>query len=119
MKIGVLGTGMVGQAIASKLVELGHHVMMGSRSADNAKAAEWAPNGAARRRWNIRRGRGVSEVVFLHPGTSSLEALGGRRGNLGERCWSMWRTCCQPMRRTSIARRADSEPFRWPGWSRH
>jgi hypothetical protein len=37
MKIGVLGTGMVGQAIASKLVELGHDVMMGSRTADNAK----------------------------------------------------------------------------------
>jgi predicted dinucleotide-binding enzyme len=32
MKIGVLGTGMVGNAIASKLVALGHEVMMGSRS---------------------------------------------------------------------------------------
>jgi predicted dinucleotide-binding enzyme len=32
MKIGVLGTGMVGNAIASKLVALGREVMMGSRS---------------------------------------------------------------------------------------
>ncbi len=42
MKISVLGTGMVGQAIGSKLVSLGHQVMMGSRSATNEKAAEWA-----------------------------------------------------------------------------
>lgn len=41
MKIAVLGTGMVGQAIASKLVELGHEVMMGSRNADNPKALAW------------------------------------------------------------------------------
>ena len=39
MKIAVLGTGMVGDAIGSKLVELGHSVMMGSRTADNEKAA--------------------------------------------------------------------------------
>ncbi len=40
MKIGVLGTGMVGTIIASKLVQLGHDVKMGSRSADNPKARE-------------------------------------------------------------------------------
>ena len=33
MKLGVLGTGMVGQAIATKLVALGHEVKMGSREA--------------------------------------------------------------------------------------
>ena len=42
MKIGVLGTGMVGEAIASKLVELGHDVRMGSRTAANEKATAWA-----------------------------------------------------------------------------
>lgn len=42
MKIGVFGTGMVGNAIASKLVALGHEVMMGSRTSDNAKARTWA-----------------------------------------------------------------------------
>ena len=31
MKIGVLGTGMVGQAISGKLVELGHDVVVGTR----------------------------------------------------------------------------------------
>jgi len=40
-KIGVLGTGMVGKTVGGKLVELGHDVLMGSRTADNAAAAEW------------------------------------------------------------------------------
>jgi predicted dinucleotide-binding enzyme len=38
MKIGVLGTGAVGNAIGGKLVSLGHDVMMGARAADNPKA---------------------------------------------------------------------------------
>ncbi|MDP4199145.1 MAG: NAD(P)-binding domain-containing protein [Bacteroidota bacterium] len=42
MKIGVLGTGIVGQTIGSKLIELGHEVLLGSRSASNEKAAKWS-----------------------------------------------------------------------------
>jgi 8-hydroxy-5-deazaflavin:NADPH oxidoreductase len=42
MKIGVLGTGAAGNAIGGKLVELGHDVMMGARSADNPKALAFA-----------------------------------------------------------------------------
>jgi len=38
MKIAVLGTGMVGETISSKLIELGHEVMMGSRTVGNEKA---------------------------------------------------------------------------------
>jgi predicted dinucleotide-binding enzyme len=38
MKIAVFGTGMVGDTIGSRLIELGHEVMMGSRSASNDKA---------------------------------------------------------------------------------
>jgi hypothetical protein len=41
MRIGVMGTGMVGNSIATKLVALGHEVTMGSRTADNEAAAEW------------------------------------------------------------------------------
>jgi predicted dinucleotide-binding enzyme len=37
MKIGVLGTGPVGNALGGKLVSLGHNVMMGGRSATNEK----------------------------------------------------------------------------------
>jgi len=41
MKIGILGTGMVGATLGAKLTALGHEVKMGSRTADNAKALEW------------------------------------------------------------------------------
>lgn len=37
MKFGVLGSGMVGSAVAGKLKGLGHDVMIGSRSPDDAK----------------------------------------------------------------------------------
>ena len=54
MKIGVLGSGMVGKALATKLVSLGHEVMMGSREADNKAAAEWV----------AKAGRGASQGTF-------------------------------------------------------
>lgn len=38
MKYGIIGTGGVAHAIATKLIELGHEVMMGARSATNEKA---------------------------------------------------------------------------------
>jgi len=41
MKIAVLGTGAVGITIASKLIELGHQVMIGSRTNTNEKAIEF------------------------------------------------------------------------------
>ena len=40
MRVGVLGTGAVGTAIATKLIEGGHEVTMGSRAADNPDALE-------------------------------------------------------------------------------
>jgi len=42
MKIAVLGTGMVGKEIATRLIKKGHHVMMGSRTSDNESATKWA-----------------------------------------------------------------------------
>jgi predicted dinucleotide-binding enzyme len=41
-KIAVLGTGDVGQRIGKKLIELGHEVRLGSRTADNEKGVAWA-----------------------------------------------------------------------------
>jgi predicted dinucleotide-binding enzyme len=41
MNIGVLGTGVVGETIATALTEKGHNVRMGSRTATNEKAAAW------------------------------------------------------------------------------
>jgi 8-hydroxy-5-deazaflavin:NADPH oxidoreductase len=48
MKLGVLGTGMVGTRIATKLVDLGHEVRMGSRRAGNEKAVAWAESAGER-----------------------------------------------------------------------
>ena len=49
MNVGVLGTGMVGSAIASRLVGLGHEVKMGSREAGNEKARDGRKQPARRR----------------------------------------------------------------------
>lgn len=42
MKIGVLGTGAVGQTLGAKLLTLGHDVMLGARAADNEKVLAFA-----------------------------------------------------------------------------
>lgn len=42
MRIAVLGTGDVGQTLASGFIATGHAVRMGSRSADNEKMLAWA-----------------------------------------------------------------------------
>jgi len=47
MKFGILGTGMVGDTLASKLVSMGHEVMMGSRTANNPKALAWKERAGA------------------------------------------------------------------------
>jgi predicted dinucleotide-binding enzyme len=77
MKIGILGTGMVGTTIGSKLVSLGHDVKMGSRKAGNEKAVIWA----------AAAGKGASEGTFADAaahgeivfnctrGTASVEAV--------------------------------------------
>lgn len=42
MKIGILGTGTVGQTLGTKLTQLGHEVMLGSREPGNSRAVAWA-----------------------------------------------------------------------------
>lgn len=42
MKVGILGTGVVGESIASALAGKEHFVMMGSRTANNEKSVGWA-----------------------------------------------------------------------------
>lgn len=42
MKIGILGTGEVGQALGNAFIALGHSVRMGSRDGQNANATTWA-----------------------------------------------------------------------------
>lgn len=48
MKIGILGTGVVGVTIATKLASAGHEVKIGARSATNEKAAAWVAKAGAK-----------------------------------------------------------------------
>jgi 8-hydroxy-5-deazaflavin:NADPH oxidoreductase len=77
MRVGVLGTGMVGTAIASRLVEVGHDVVMGSRTADNESALAWVagqPERAAAGTFADAARHG-EVVVNATSGTASLAAL--------------------------------------------
>jgi predicted dinucleotide-binding enzyme len=77
MNIGVLGTGMVGNSIARKLIDMGHAVKMGSRSADNEKAKEWVnKSGANASQGTFGDAASFGEIIFLclH-GAGTLEAL--------------------------------------------
>lgn len=54
MKIGILGTGLVGQTLGTKLLALGHEVRLGARMAGNGRAIAWVQ----------RTGPGSSEGTF-------------------------------------------------------
>lgn len=77
MRFGVLGTGMVGKAIAGKLASLGHDVTMGSRTADNEVAAAWAEGAGERAsHGTFADAASASDVIFnCTAGGASLEAL--------------------------------------------
>ena len=77
MRIGILGTGMVGQTIGTKLVQLGHSVKLGSRTAGNDKAREWVRSaGKNASQGTFAEAAGSGEIVFnCTAGTASLEAI--------------------------------------------
>ena len=77
MKIAVLGSGMVGQAHGTRLVELGHQVMMGSRTADNPKAADWVDSaGEGASQGTFEESARFGDIVFnCTLGLATLDAL--------------------------------------------
>jgi predicted dinucleotide-binding enzyme len=78
MEIGVLGTGAVGRTIGTKLWQLGHEVMLGSRDEANPKAIAWANkcNGPRAFSGNFRNAAQFGEIIFnCTLGTASLNAL--------------------------------------------
>jgi predicted dinucleotide-binding enzyme len=77
LKLGILGTGIVGRTLGSKLVSLGHEVAMGSRTADNESAAAWAEGaGELARAGTFADAAAFAEVVVnATTGTASLAAL--------------------------------------------
>ena len=77
MRYGILGTGVVGTTIATKLIHLGHEVMMGSRTSTNEKALAWAAaNGEKASSGTFADASAFGEIIFnCTKGSFSLEAL--------------------------------------------
>jgi len=77
MQIGVLGSGVTGQTIGSKLLELGHEVMMGSRDEANASAVAWAKEEGQHALYGtFMNAAAFGEIIFnCTLGAASLEAL--------------------------------------------
>jgi predicted dinucleotide-binding enzyme len=77
MRIGILGSGAVAQTLGAKLVQTGHEVKLGSRSAANEKAAAWAgAQGARASHGTFADAARFGEVVLnCTAGAVSLDAL--------------------------------------------
>ena len=73
----VLGTGVVGRTLGSRLVGLGHRVVMGSRQAGNATAVAWAAEAGdlASQGSFADAAAAVDTVINATAGTASLAAL--------------------------------------------
>jgi 8-hydroxy-5-deazaflavin:NADPH oxidoreductase len=77
MKISVLGTGMVGQGIADKLVSVGHSVRMGARQSQNEAAMQFTarhPGNASNGTFDDAASFGEM-LVIATKGATALEVL--------------------------------------------
>lgn len=77
MNIGLLGTGTVGNAIGTKLIQLGHVVKMGSRSSAHEKAVAWVnKNGANASTGTFEEAARFGELIVLClNGAGTVDAL--------------------------------------------
>lgn len=77
MKIAVLGSGMVGNTIATKLVQLAYQVVMGSRTANSDAGQEWLRSvGDKAQIGTFADAAAFGEIVFdCTNGANSLTAL--------------------------------------------
>lgn len=77
MKIAILGTGTVGNTVGSKLIDLGHSVMMGSRTLNNEKANKFVlSHGQNAFAGTFADASQFGEMVFnCTAGIASIEAL--------------------------------------------
>jgi len=77
MRLGILGTGTVGQTLGTKLVSLGNEVKLGSRSASNDKVAGWVKTtGRGASHGTFADAASFGEMLFnCTSGMASLDAL--------------------------------------------
>jgi predicted dinucleotide-binding enzyme len=78
MQLGVLGSGVTAQTIGSKLIQLGHEVMLGSREEANANSVAWAKDQGGQHALygTFMNAATFGEIIFnCTLGSSSLAAL--------------------------------------------
>lgn len=77
MQIGVLGSGVTGQTIGSKLIQLGHEVMLGSRDEANPSSVAWARDAGQHALYGtFMNAAAFGEIIFnCTMGMYTLDAL--------------------------------------------
>jgi 8-hydroxy-5-deazaflavin:NADPH oxidoreductase len=77
MQIGVLGSGVTGQTIGTKLIQLGHEVMLGSRAEANPAAVSWARDAGQHALYGtFMNAAAFGEIIFnCTLGSASMQAL--------------------------------------------
>lgn len=78
MQIGVLGSGITAQTIGSKLIQLGHEVMLGSRDEANPSSVTWARDQGGQHALygTFMNAAAFGEIIFnCTLGSASLGAL--------------------------------------------
>lgn len=77
MQIGVLGSGVTGQTVGTKLIQLGHEVMMGSRDEANPPAVAWANDAGQHALYGtFMNAAAFGEIIFnCTLGMASMDAL--------------------------------------------
>jgi predicted dinucleotide-binding enzyme len=78
MQIGILGSGITAQTIGSKLVQLGHEVMLGSRDEANPPAVVWARDQGGQHALygTFMNTAAFGEIIFnCTLGSASMDAL--------------------------------------------
>jgi NADP oxidoreductase coenzyme F420-dependent len=117
MRIAVLGTGMVGDTITSKLVKVGHRIMGGSRTADSDAGQAWLRRvGGQGQIGTFAAAAAFGEIVFdCTNGAHTLAALrqagvANPRGKIliqvGSNPLDTYHRC---LNRQSVAKRSNNE----------
>lgn len=77
MQIGILGSGVTGQTLGTKLVQLGHEVMLGSREEAKPSSVNWARDAGQHALYGTFKNAASFGEVLLNCtlGMASLEAL--------------------------------------------
>jgi len=78
MQIGILGSGVTAQTIGSRLIQLGHEVMLGSRDEANPNSVAWAKDQGGQHALygTFMNAASFGEIVFnCTLGSASLDAL--------------------------------------------